>query len=106
VSVLWDGHTVWALLEGHPDDVMEQAVGAGLVVCDGPPSLPTGSRRSVRPRDVEMQRGTFVAEVGIGIVHHAEPWSPPVRSTRVVDLARAVKAQFDPSGRLNPGVDV
>lgn len=106
VSVLWDGATVWALLEGHPSDVVEQAAAAGLAPCDGPPLLPHGSRRSVPPAAVADQRGTFVAEVGVGIVHHAEPWSAPRRPARVVALARAVKAEFDPVGRLNPGVDV
>jgi FAD/FMN-containing dehydrogenase len=106
VSVLWDGSTVWALLEGHPDDIAAQAAGAALEPCDGPPSLPLGSRRAVRPSDVVGQRGTFVAEVGVGIVHHADPWSPPPRAERVLELARAVKAQFDPAGRMNPGVDV
>jgi FAD/FMN-containing dehydrogenase len=77
-----------------------------LVPCDGPPQLPKGSRRSIAPSAVGTLTGTFVAEVGVGIVHHAEPWSPPAREQRVIDLARAVKAQFDPSGRLNPGVDV
>ncbi len=106
VSVLWNGSTVWALLEGHPDDIGEQAASAALRSCDGPPELPRGSRRSVPPAEVRQQVGVFVAEVGIGIVHHAEPWSAPPRPARVVELARAVKAQFDPSGRLNPGVDV
>jgi len=30
VSVLWDGTTTWALLEGHASDVAEQAALAGL----------------------------------------------------------------------------
>jgi glycolate oxidase FAD binding subunit len=106
VSVLWDGSTVWALLEGHPDDVASQASAAGLGSVEGPPGLPAGSRRSIAPSTLGSLTGTFVAEVGVGIVHHAEPWTPPARDTRVVALARAVKAEFDPDGRLNPGVDV
>jgi len=105
-SVLWDGTTVWVLLEGHPDDIAEQASVAGLEPCDGPPALPTGSRRSVSPTEVLRQSGHFVAEVGVGVVHHASPWSPPARDPRVVGLARRVKAEFDPAGRLNPGIDV
>jgi FAD/FMN-containing dehydrogenase len=106
VSVLWDGQTVWALLEGHPLDLAAQARGAGLRACDGPPPLPTGSRRSIPPAQVSSLSGRFVAEVGVGIVHHAEPWSAPPRPARVVELGRAVKAEFDPTGRLNPGLDV
>lgn len=106
VSVLWDGATVWALLEGHHDDVASQASSAGLSAVDGPPPLPTGSRRSVAPTAIGAQSGTFVAEVGVGIVHHADPWTAPARDPRVVALAQSLKAEFDPSGRLNPGVDV
>jgi glycolate oxidase FAD binding subunit len=106
VSVLWDGTAVWTLLEGHGGDVSAQAAAARLTACDGPPLLPAGSRRSVRPSDLPLLSGNFVAEVGVGIVHHAEPWHPPVRDPRVVALAQAVKHEFDPDGRLNPGVDV
>ena len=103
-SVLWDGATLWALLEGHPGDIAEQAASAGLDPCGGPPSLPSGSRRSLRPVDALRQSGVFVAEVGVGVVHHADPWEAPARDPRVVDLERAVRAEFDPAARLNPGV--
>ncbi len=106
VSALWDGTQVWALLEGHAVDIAEQAAAAGLVETDGPPMLPNGSRRNVPPSDVSAQVGEFVAEVGIGIVHHSKPWSPPPRGEREQGLARAIKHEFDATGRLNPGVDV
>ena len=49
----------------------------------------------------------FVAEVGVGLVHHAEPQPPQaVNLERTVALSAAVRHEFDPSGRLNPGVDV
>lgn len=105
-SVLWDGSSVWVLLEGHPDDVESQATRHGLQACDGLPALPGGSRRPVRPADVAAQRGRFVAEVGVGIVHHADPWESPGRDPRAAALAHEVKRQFDPHGRLNPGVPV
>jgi glycolate oxidase FAD binding subunit len=105
-SVLWNGSSIWALLEGHPLDVEEQAAKVGLHECGGPPVLPSGSRRSVSPAAVSESTGEFVAEIGVGIVHHAEPWTPPARSERVIALARTVKAEFDPTGRLNPGIDV
>lgn len=104
ISVLWDGATVWALLEGHPEDVTEQATSAGLKPCDGPPPLPTGSRRVVPPSDLASLTGTFVAEVGAGVVHHADPWTPPPADGRAAQLERSLKHEFDPTGRLNPGV--
>lgn len=106
VSVLWNGSTVWALLEGHPDDVREQAEAAGVTDCEGPPPLPTGSRRSLAPSEVFGLEGEFVAELGVGIVHHVEPWQAPERGERETSLARALKLQFDPDGRMNPGIDV
>ena len=104
ISVLWNGSEVFALLEGHAADVAAQAMGAGLRECDGPPVLPTGSRRSVKPSDVIGQKGEFVAEVGVGIVHHADPWMPPPADEREAALSSALKHEFDPTGRLNPGV--
>jgi FAD binding domain len=108
VSVLWNGGRLWALLEGHPDDVSAQAKAAGLTACDGPPPpLPSGSRRIVPPASVATLSGEFVAEIGVGVVHLAGPApdSAP-RESSVTKLNRRVKAEFDPSGRLNPGVDV
>ena len=105
VSVLWDGSWVWVLLEGHPADLAVQAAATGLVPAEGPPPLPAGSRRNLPPAQVATLTGEFVAEVGVGIVHHAEPWSPPPTDLRVVALDRALHAEFDPDGRLNPGLD-
>lgn len=106
VSVLWDGSTLWALLEGHPADVAEQAALVGMHSCEGPPSLPTGSRRVIPPAEVLATTGRFVAEVGVGVVHHADPWQPPARDPRAGELASALRHELDPTGRLNPGVDV
>ncbi len=102
VSVLWDGATVWALLEGHAADVREQAASAGLAPCAGPPALPTGSRRVLAPDEIASSTGSFVAEVGVGVVHHADPWMPPAGDARAAQLERALKHEFDPMGRLNP----
>jgi glycolate oxidase FAD binding subunit len=106
-SVLWNGSRLWALLEGHPGDVAAQATGCGLDLCEGPPDLPSGSRRVVPPSAVSSLTGAFVAEVGVGIVHHADPATAASPSeSSVTKLARRVKDEFDPSGRLNPGVDL
>jgi glycolate oxidase FAD binding subunit len=68
--------------------------------------LPSGGRWSVPPSTLGSLRGTFVAEVGVGIVHHADP--PPVSdvSDGVRRVNRRIKDNFDPTGRLNPGLDV
>jgi glycolate oxidase FAD binding subunit len=105
-SLLWNGHSLWALLEGHPADVAEQARAAQLVESDGPPELPSGGRWSVPPAAVASLRGTFVAEVGVGVVHHFDTAPPAIRDPRVVALAAAVKRELDPTGRLNPGLGV
>ncbi|HEY4609693.1 MAG TPA: hypothetical protein VIH06_10830, partial [Ilumatobacteraceae bacterium] len=66
-----------------------------------------GSRRVLPPADITLQTGSFVAEVGVGIVHHAEPQPAATPSeSSVTKLAQRVKAEFDPQGRLNPGVDL
>lgn len=105
-SVLWDGTTTWVLLEGHQRDVERAADRHRLQPVSGPPDLPGGGRWSIPPTDLKSLSGTFVAEVGVGVVHHAE--RPPARpvSTAVGDLHRRIKHNFDPTGRLNPGRDV
>ncbi len=108
VSVLWDGARVHVLLEGHHLDVAEQATRAGLVASDGPPPLP-GARHAIRPADTlvvtaGLPSGTFVAELGMGVVH-AEADALPLAAVDpgVAAIARRVKDGFDPAGRLNPG---
>lgn len=107
-SVLWDGSTTWVLLEGHADDVRAQAAQAGIVPGDLPPVMPTGGRWSMPPQRLVELRGTgaFVAEIGVGVVHHEHPAPAPAADPVVLDLHRRIKHQFDPDGRLNPGVDV
>jgi hypothetical protein len=105
-SVLWDGTTTWVLLEGHPDDVGASARAAGLREAAGPPELPRGGRWSIAPSALDSLHPTFVAEVGVGVVHHAEPPPPVEVSDGVRLLNRRIKENFDPTGRLNPGLDV
>ncbi|MFI0528205.1 MAG: hypothetical protein ACH37H_19030, partial [Ilumatobacteraceae bacterium] len=72
----------------------------------GPPALPVGSRRSVAPSTIASLTGDFVAEVGVGIVHHVDSWLRPVVDDRAATLATAIRDQFDHGRRLNPGLDV
>ena len=109
-SVLWNGATTWVLLEGHEGDVTQMAETFGLQPVDRAPTLPSGGRWSMAPSELESLRvappGSFVAEIGVGVVHHTRP-----RPARQVDSVQAqlharIKAEFDPTGRLNPGIDV
>jgi len=106
VSLLWDGETSWVLLEGHPADLAAQAQRFDLVEADGPPDLPRGGRWSIPPSAVSDLSGTFVAEYGVGVVHHHD--RPPVGTVdpAVRSLHVEIKRRFDPRNRLNPGVDV
>jgi FAD/FMN-containing dehydrogenase len=109
ISVLWDGASVWVLLEGHPADIDAQAAHAGLAATTGPPSVPTHERVVVAPSFITSAQGTFVAEVGTGTVHLGEHGTVSGRvtpSAAVVELAARAKRMFDPLGRLNPGVHV
>jgi glycolate oxidase FAD binding subunit len=108
-SMLWDGTTCWVLLEGHPDDVDAQARAFGLAEAAGPPPLPATGRWSLPPSELPSLRSStapFVAEIGVGIVHHSEPVSPGAVDSPTRLLHQRLKDAFDPHGRLNPGVSV
>jgi glycolate oxidase FAD binding subunit len=103
-SVLWDGHCVWVLLEGHRSDVHAGADAERLEAVDGPPPLPAG-RTVCAPGSWSLLRGRFVVQMGVGVVHGDCTAAPLVADARAAELARHVKGQFDPTNRLNPGVD-
>ena len=55
--------------------------------------------------------GSFLAEIGVGIVHlHPDQQVPadllPQSDQRSLALQREIKARFDPAGRMNPGRSV
>lgn len=111
ISVLWDGSKVWVLLEGHPDDVRTQAAHRDLVEVDGPPVLPP-QRRVIAPSEQvsigrRLPAGSFVAELGVGVMHIApDAIAASTLDPAVATVQARVKHQFDPAGRLNPGVVV
>ena len=88
-SILWDGATTWVLLDGHPVDIEPQAGAARLDPAAGPPELPS-HRWSVAPSSLPIvaddEAGSFVAEIGVGIVHHIRP-APPTPPDRETDRA-------------------
>lgn len=106
-SALWDGTSTWVLLEGHPADVAAQASSAGLVACPGPPSLDDLPHRwSVPVADLASLAGRFVAELGVGVVHRAEPAPRRQLDPAAAAVQARLKASFDPTGRLAPGRSV
>ncbi len=112
VSILWDGGTTFVRLDGDAADVRTAAGEAELrPLAGGPPPLPGPHRWSLPPASLAttcrgFEPGSFVAEIGVGIVHHTEP--PPVRPVDAPTRAlhERIKHEFDPAGRMNPGVDL
>jgi glycolate oxidase FAD binding subunit len=109
-SILWDGATTWVLLEGHAADVDAEikALGREFAPVGAPPPLPNGGRWSVAPSALQeavmgLEPGSFVAEFGVGIVHASTPALARPAHPATATLHRRIKANFDPSGRLNPG---
>jgi glycolate oxidase FAD binding subunit len=105
-AVLWDGTTTWVRLDGHPDDIAASAARLELPAADGPPELPVGGRWSLPPSRLRSLRGDdvrFVAEIGVGIVHHERPAPVGEPDPAVVALHRRLLDGFDPTRRLNPG---
>lgn len=108
--VLWDGTTTWVELEGHEPEVAHEtsalaAIGTFEEV-DSLPVLPS-QRWSLAPGDLRAlashDTGRFVASVGVGTVFAER--SQPARTPDPVAsmVAGRMKAEFDPTGRINPG---
>jgi glycolate oxidase FAD binding subunit len=111
-TILWDGATTWVQLDGRAVDVAAQSsvlAAMGFASVDGRPPVPP-HRTSVAPGELRAfaatrPPGSFLAEVGIGTVHLAEPGPAPTVDPKVAALNIAIKQRFDPDGRLNPGRD-
>ncbi len=109
-AILWDGTTTTVMLHGHGPavdaDIGRLASYGTFSVCDSP-EAPTGHRWSVTPallRDVDsFDTGSFVAEVGVGVIHAQRPQPSEPLTPGVSAVHDRMKAEFDPTGRLNPG---
>ncbi len=110
-SILWDGSATWVLLEGYVEDVEAEGTlleREGATAVAGPPELPP-NRWSSAPDSLATltsQPGRFVAEIGVGVVHHERP--APLRTVdpAIVELHDRIRRSIDPAARLNPGRDV
>ncbi len=109
-AVLWDGSTTWVHLEGHAADVAAErrvlASRGTFEEVEGPPPLPP-HRWSLRPGELRAldaaSTGEYVACVGVGLVFASQAQPPRAIDAGARAIAQRIKAEFDPSGRLNPG---
>ncbi|MFT7646988.1 MAG: FAD/FMN-containing dehydrogenase [Candidatus Poriferisodalaceae bacterium] len=114
-AVVWDGAMTRVLLEGHAADVAVQATAlraAGSFEECEPFVEPVGHRWSLTPSDVldldgptigSHDTGAFHALVGVGLVWAENPQPLRQLPAALQAVHDRVKAQFDPTGRLNPG---
>lgn len=111
--ILWDGTRTTVMLFGHPPAVAADTAVLGSLgtfeECAEPPA-PSGHRWSLSPgalRSLSADvHGTFVAEVGVGLVHSSNPQPPKPLSPQIRLIHERMKAGFDPTERLNPGRSV
>ncbi|MEL6891054.1 MAG: hypothetical protein AAFP84_05635, partial [Actinomycetota bacterium] len=110
VSILWNGAETWIRLDGDDADIESVAASFGLAAVTDVPVLPTPHRWSLPPSRLAELRdhepGSFVAEIGVGVVHHHRPAPAVEVDTPTRQLHGRVKHEFDPAGRLNPGIDL
>ncbi|MGB3733394.1 MAG: FAD-binding protein [Ilumatobacter sp.] len=109
VALLWDGDATHVRLDGDDADIGVAVERFELQEAAGPPALPGPYRWSVAPSmAIEAARsvaGSFVVELGVGVVHHSAPGEHHAPDVAKRELHDRIKQQFDPTGRLNPGVD-
>jgi hypothetical protein len=109
--VLWDGHVTWVELIGNQDAVEAEANKLANLASFSEtvilPRLPT-HRWSLKPSEIRdiaryHDTGDFVASVGLGTVFGTKPQPERKMDSGIALISERMKAQFDPTGRLNPG---
>ena len=113
----WTGVATYVCLEGSAIEVNADTAALRSIASDwsetAKPEIPGGSRVARRPSELrsapsDFPVGTWLAEIGVGVVHldssvaiapEGVQLDPAVRALNV-ELKRA----YDPTGRLNPGV--
>jgi glycolate oxidase FAD binding subunit len=117
-AVVTDGSLTWVLFEGRAAEIAAERSRLATVTRLEPseaPLLPTVGRVGVAPSSMRaalrgLAPGSYLAEVGTGVVHlHGPvpgegPLAVPALSPRVRRLNEDLKRAYDPTGRLNPGV--
>ena len=117
-SVLTNGQSVWFCIEGHPqdcDDTIKQLapIFTNIAEISGPPDLRSFPyRSSVSPAQLaklftsETEDSQLVVEAGVGVVHSKTPTQSPELNPSVALIHQRLLQQFNPTGRLNPGVSL
>jgi FAD/FMN-containing dehydrogenase len=112
----WNGQKTYVCLEGSAVEIGAERASMASVASDWsecePAGIPTGSRVSLRPSDLRRAPEQFagqcwLAEIGVGVVHtdaHDLSHPTPVLDASVLQLNTDLKRAYDPSCRLNPGV--
>jgi len=113
-SILWDGSRTWVMSAGYGADVEDDLralaeistkAGAAEPVPSGPPELPQHrwSRRPSEALAMGADDRPFMAEIGVGMVHVANPVAPNPPDQGSILVQRRIKHAFDPESRFNPG---
>ena len=119
-SVLWDGRKVWFCIEGnsHDCDQTIQQLAIDLerpTEVSAPPNLNSFPfRQSMPPAQlvefvlshINQKTDQILVEAGVGIVHRQSPAKPRVADPTVELLHQRLLKQFNPTGRLNPGISL
>ncbi len=109
--ILWDGESTWVEVAGNRAAIASETqrlakIGTFHETMIRPP-LPA-NRWSLRPSDLPARgfvhdTGRFVASIGTGTVYASNPQPKRELPPGVAAIQERMKAQFDPTGRFNPG---